>query len=177
MITQIVNVVVTASVNQTIDLSELGNIKNLRYNPDVYGGHVAYFKDKNMQGRVSIFASGKMISVGTNSEQQAFDELDKTVNYLVDIGFIKPVKLNPKVRNLVVTANFGASINLEGLALASNIIYEPEQFPAAILHLQEPIKASVLIFTSGKTVLAGLKGSKQIEPTVKALQHFIETHQ
>jgi transcription initiation factor TFIID TATA-box-binding protein len=85
--------------------------------------------------------------------------------------------LNPKIRNIVVTASLGSSLNLDGLALASNVIYEPEQFPAVILSLKEPYKASILIFASGKVVITGLKNSEQIEPIMKKLQHFIETNQ
>lgn len=174
---RIVNVVATASLNQVIDFSELRKFKVISYNSDVYGGRVAYFKDADMHGRVSIFNSGKLISVGTKSEKESVHELNKTLNFLVGKGFVKPIVLNPKIQNIVVTANLGSILNLDGLALASNIIYEPEQFPAVILRLKEPYKASILIFASGKVVITGLKTSEQIKPIMKKLQHFIETNQ
>ena len=73
---QIVNVVATAAVNQKVDLKELGNGKEVSYNSDSYGGRVAYLKTNIMQGKVSIFSSGKLISVGTKSEEAAAQELE-----------------------------------------------------------------------------------------------------
>ncbi len=59
-----------------------------------------------MQGRVSIFLSGKLISVGTKSEAQAIEELQLAECFLVDKGLIKEVKLEPKTQNIVATADF-----------------------------------------------------------------------
>ena len=49
-----------------------------------------------MNGRVSIFSSGKMVSAGTKSELQAFCEFKLAMEFLVANGFIKEVKLEPK---------------------------------------------------------------------------------
>ena len=89
--TKIGNVVTTAAFNQKIDLAELGQFKEIFHDSDVYGGRVAYFKTKTMQGKVTIFTSGKMISVGTKSEDAAFHELEATKNFLVK----KRLKFNP----------------------------------------------------------------------------------
>jgi len=63
----IVNVVATAALNQRLDLDELGKFREILHDPSIYGGRAAYFKSPNMKGKVSIFASGKMISVGTKN--------------------------------------------------------------------------------------------------------------
>jgi TATA-box binding protein (TBP) (component of TFIID and TFIIIB) len=70
--TTIVNVVATADLNQEVDLFELANLKEIVYDSEIYGGRVAYFKLSDMEGKVSIFSSGKMISVGTKSDKTAF---------------------------------------------------------------------------------------------------------
>lgn len=168
--TAIVNVVATASVNQKLEFKELSKFKEIFHDSKVYKGRVAYFKTVLMQGRVSIFASGKMISVGTKSERRAFFELKSAKKFLVDAGFIKPVKLQPKIHNIVVTVDLERNINLEGLAENTKILYEPEQFPGAMIRLSEPFKATVLLFASGKAVIAGLKKSSEIEPTIKQLE-------
>jgi TATA-box binding protein (TBP) (component of TFIID and TFIIIB) len=167
--TAIVNVVATASVDQKLDFEKLRKFKEIFHDSNVYGGRVAYFKTAFMEGRVSIFASGKMISVGTKSERKAFCELKSTMKFLVDKGFVRPVKLQPKVHNIVVSVDFGRDINLEELAENTKILYEPEQFPGAMIKLFRPFKASVLLFASGKAVIAGLKNSSEIEPTVKRI--------
>lgn len=67
----IVNVVATAALCQTLDFYKLREHKEISHDSDVYGGRVAYYKTLSMVGRVSLFPSGKMISVGTKSENKA----------------------------------------------------------------------------------------------------------
>jgi len=169
----IVNVVATATLNQPIDFEELRRFGEIFHDSDVYGGRVAYFKTKQMQGRVSIFLSGKMISVGTKSEEQAQKELQLAKRFLIEKGLIKEVKLEPKTQNIVATADFEQPINLEELSQKTRAIYEPEQFPGAILRLQQPFKSSILVFASGKVVITGLKDSKQIELTAEKIKELI----
>lgn len=174
---QIVNVIATASVKQAVDFDKLRKYEEILYDSNVYGGRVAYFKNKSMEGKVSIFTSGKMISAGTRSEDQAFKELRLAMNFLAEKNVTKTIELEPQVQNLVITADFGTIINLENLSENLRAIYEPEQFPGAILRLEEPFKASILIFASGKTVIVGLKSQTQIEPTIKVLKGLIELNQ
>jgi transcription initiation factor TFIID TATA-box-binding protein len=171
--TTIVNVVATASLGQKIELEKL-EFGEFSYNPSIYGGNVAYFKKGNMTGRVSVFASGKMISVGTKSEEEAFRELNTTVKFLIEKGFAKPIGLQPEVRNIVITASLESNLNLEKLAETPKTVYEPEQFPGVILRLEQPYKATISIFASGKMVVTGLTSSAQIEPVVQKVQKFVE---
>lgn len=171
--TTIVNVVATAALNQELDLYELRKFKEIIHDSDTYGGRVAYFKSSNMEGKVSIFSSGKMISVGTRSEEKAFYELEYVLKFLVERSLVKPIPLQPKIQNIVVTADFGGSLDLEGMSKRCKTIYEPEQFPGAILKIEEPYNATVLMFTSGKVVIVGLKNSNQINPTIQKLVHII----
>jgi transcription initiation factor TFIID TATA-box-binding protein len=74
---------------------------------------------------------------------------------------------------MVIVANFEKSLNLEEISENSKAIYEPEQFPGAILRLNDPYKASILVFASGKVAIAGLKNSGQIEPTIQRLKQLL----
>jgi len=170
---QIVNVVATASVNQSMNFEELRMYDDIFHDSDVYNGRVAYFKTKEMQGRVSIFLSGKMISVGTKSEEQAKKELHMTKQFLFDNGFIKDTELQTCTQNLVVTADFEQILNIEELSQRLGAIYEPEQFPGAILRIKQPIKTSILFFASGKTVITGLKKQAEIELVIELLKEII----
>ena len=172
--TVIVNVVATATLDQKLDLYELGKFRGIRHDSNIYGGRVAYFKTSNMNGKVSIFASGKMISIGTKSEKEAFCELGYAKKFLVEKGFTKPVLIQPKIRNIVVTADLGENVNLEELTKNCRMIYEPEQFPGGILRIEEPYKTTILIFASGKVVITGLKRSNQIKPTVQKLADIVK---
>ena len=163
----IVNVVATADLDEKIDLEDLGKLKEVIHDSMIYGGRVAYFRSPSLKGTVSIFATGKMISVGTKSEAQAIRQLEGAKEFLVEKRFVKRGILKPKIQNIVVVANFGRNINLEQLATKLNMIYEPEQFPGGILRIKEPHRVTVLLFASGKAVLTGLKNSSQIDPTIQ----------
>jgi transcription initiation factor TFIID TATA-box-binding protein len=172
---QIVNVVATTSICQDLDFDELRKNKEIFHNSDVYGGRVAYFKTQNMQGKVSIFSSGKMISAGTKNEKQAYQELKLAADFLIEKGYSKPVNLDFRTQNLVATVDFERSLSLEKLSEEKKAIYEPEQFPGVILRLNEPYKTSILMFASGKTIITGLKSQEHLEPIVKELQKIIES--
>jgi len=172
---RIVNVIATTSVCQKLNLKDLKNYPDISYDSETYRGMVAYLKTKSMQGKVSIFSSGKLISIGTRSEKQAFSELEYAKDFLIKKGHAKPVETDFVTQNLVVIADFHDSLNLERLSEENrNAIYEPEQFPGAILRLATPFKATVLIFASGKTVITGLKSLAEIEPTIQLLKQIIE---
>lgn len=171
--TTIVNVVATASLCQELDLGRLNNFNGFSYNPEVYGGNVAYFKVENMTGRVSVFSSGKLISVGTKNPKDTFNELQRVANFLLEGGIVKNGEIYPEIRNIVVTVNLEQFIILEEIAEMSDVIYEPEQFPGVILRLERPYKASILIFSTGKIVIVGLISIAQIEPTVQQVLDFI----
>jgi len=141
----IVNMVVTAALNQEVNLEELGKLDEVHYDPDVYGGRVAYFRSPNIRGTVSIFASWKMISVGTKSEKEAINALEYVKEFLVKNRFVSPTMLKLKIRNIVAIVNFKEKIDLEELVKKCKMIYEPEQFPGGIIKISEPYKATILI--------------------------------
>ena len=99
------------------------------------------------------------------------------MNFIVKRNLAKNVELQPKIQNLVVTADFETSLDLETISKNLKAIYEPEQFPGAILRLEEPFKTSIHSFASGKIVIVGLKSQTQIEPTIKVLKGLIESNQ
>lgn len=175
--TTIVNVVATAHLDQMIDLYELEKFREIRHDTEIYGGRVAYFKDPFLKGKVSIFTSGKMISIGTKNEKEAIRELNLTKDFLVKNKVIEQVQLQPKIQNVVAMAEMEERINLEELSKNNKIIYEPEQFPGGILRITEPYKTTILVFASGKTIITGLKSSNQVEPVVQKLLSIIKANE
>ena len=99
------------------------------------------------------------------------------MNFLYDRKIVKKIGLQPKIHNIVVSADSEKSIDLEALSQNLKIIYEPEQFPGAIMRLEEPFKTSVLIFASGKIVIAGLTSEDQIGPVTQIIERLIESNQ
>jgi len=58
-------------------LEDLGGMKGVTYDQEIYGGRVACLRLPEMRGMVSVFFSGKMISLGTRSEDAAAKSLEK----------------------------------------------------------------------------------------------------
>ncbi len=107
---------------------------------------------------ISIFSTGKMISVGSKNVQTAKHDLHYASRRLVELGLITPTRITVKLQNIVATSSLGRSINLETLPTQlPQTIYEPEQFPGAIHYAKELEGASILIFANGKVVFAGLR--------------------
>lgn len=173
----IVNVVATATLDRPVKLSSLQQLfpQSITYDPGRYAA--AYFKSNKMQGKVSIFSSGKMISVGTKNEEKAMQELSLVAGYLEKKGIGKLKGSPPKIRNIVATVDLGFPQRLDSIKPIDGIqiIYEPDQFPAAIITitLPEKLKATVLLFSSGKAVCVGLTDRKSIDITIDRLAKII----
>jgi len=70
------------------------------------------------------------------------------------------------VENIVASASLDVDIDLFSLALTvDNVEYEPEQFPGAILKIDEP-KSSLLVFKNGKLICTGNKDEHQIREAI-----------
>ncbi len=68
-----------------------------------------------------------------------------------------------KIVNLVALAETNYTLDLYNLAMSlSEVEYEPEQFPGAVLKIKEP-KVSLLLFKNGKTIISGARNEKEIE--------------
>jgi len=78
----IVNVVATAALDRRVYLESLRELfpREVVHDVEIYGGRAAYFKSEGMQGKVTIFSSGKMICVGTKSVESAKQELVLVAN-------------------------------------------------------------------------------------------------
>lgn len=155
---KIQNTVSTADLKQEIDIARFNEYKHLSSNLDLY--RCGYVKDDTMVGRVTVFRTGKMISVGTKSPKQAEMELKKACSILKSYGLAKNARITSKVRNIVSRFDFNASLPIETLARTlPKSIYEPEQFPGLIYRIQDSCVA--LLFASGKGIIAGAKSIEE----------------
>jgi transcription initiation factor TFIID TATA-box-binding protein len=168
---EIVNLVATGDLKQPVDLLKLSELRNVDYDKSTYGGKVAYLKTENMLEKVSIFSSGKLISVGTTTREQAKHDLKDTVDTLTQANLIKPVSVTANVRNIVALLTLPNPIPLEQLE-EPNTVYEPEQFPAAILKMNDP-KATFLIFNSGKIIISGTKTEDELRRSAELIKEII----
>ena len=155
---KICNVVCTANLEQKVNLNEFIDMPCGIYDEAIYGGRCGYIKTPEMNGRVTVFPSGKMISVGGRTIRKAVEQLNHTKFYLMQEKAIKSVNITPIVRNIVATITTGQQIPIEKLApKISGAIYDPETFPGMILKGFD--SCTFLIFASGKIVVTGAKSS------------------
>ncbi len=156
---KIQNTVTTADLKQEIDIASFNEYEHLSSNLDLYA--CGYVKDKSMIGRVTVFRSGKLISVGTKSPKESEKELRKASRILQKYKLVKPKKIIPQVRNIVGRYDLKRKLDIEKLARTlPKSLYEPEQFAGLIYRLQG--SCVVLLFTSGKGIIVGAKTIKEV---------------
>ncbi|NLO30668.1 MAG: TATA-box-binding protein, partial [Methanosarcina mazei] len=81
------------------------------------------------------------------------------------------------VQNIVASADLHTILNLNAIAIGlglENIEYEPEQFPGLVYRIDEP-KVVVLIFSSGKLVVAGGKSPEDCERSVEVVRQQLDS--
>ena len=66
--------------------------------------------------------------------------------------------MEPKLQNLVSTANLNCPLDLNEIAFkCRNAEYNPKRFAAVIMRMKEPVRTTALIFKTGKMVITGAK--------------------
>lgn len=171
---RVVNVIATSQVGQQVNLVRVGEHPSGSYDGNSYRGQVAYIKTMKMKGRVSVFSNGKLICAGTRSKREAQANIRAACGVLADVGVKVPDNPEAKVQNVVATGELGKPINLERLASRPNVMYEPEQFPAAIFHPKELDGGSVLVFANGKVVFSGLRGKGLLDTAKRILEKLAD---
>ena len=167
---RIVNIAATTDLRQPINLQALSVQKGFSYDLNVYHGRCAYLKNHQTRGTVSVFSSGKMISVGTRDYDSAHSDLKYAANRLFAISAAKPTNFKVTIQNIVATCDLGFNLNLEKLSQSlRHIIYDPEQYAAAIYYARNLGGASILLFHNGKVGIAGLRRITQLREVEKEL--------
>ena len=172
-IISIVNVVVSASIDQRLDLKDITKkFPDVEWNPNLFPG--AVFRLKNPKTATLLFRTGKMICTGAKSEELARKAV-KTVVQKLRKGGIKIKKdATVTVQNMVASISLGGRVQLEEAARRlPRSMYEPEQFPGLIHRMLDP-KTVILIFTSGKLVCTGAKTEKDVFRSVNNLHSTLE---
>jgi len=154
----IVNLVASANLNATLDLYNLAiSVPNIEYEPEQFPGAILKLKEPKVS--MLLFKNGKVICSGASNEKDIALAIIKASKIIHEIQpkvkVLKEVEYN--VVNLVATANLNQTLDLFQTALnLDNVEYEPEQFPGAILRIEDP-KLTLLLFKNGKVICAGAK--------------------
>jgi len=177
----VVNVVGSGSLDVEIELSQLVDDLDSSiadYDPDKYPGVYLRFSDDTPL--ITIYRTGKYIVTGAESREQAHRYRDRFLNLLTEMGVTSDTSNTSfTIQNYVFVADLEKSQNLEALAIGLGLEqteYEPEQFPGLVYR---PTDAScvLLIFASGKTIIAGATSEETAQRAFADMQETLEQYQ
>ena len=165
----IVNVVASARLDQRLNLMEItGSLQNSTYDPEGFSGLL--YRRTGPKATVIMFSTGKIVSVGTRSEDDGRLAILGTLQDLRHVLPLAKVAESIKTENVVATATFGRPLNLVETQLhVPESAYEPDQFPGIVLRRQSGV--TFLLFASGKMVCMGAKGEDQARREIDLLCH------
>jgi transcription initiation factor TFIID TATA-box-binding protein len=120
----------------------------------------------------------KQLTTTNNEQKTTTNNLDSSDTYThhltsprvnAGMGYLFPDGIQPKLQNIVSTANLKCELDLREIALqAKNAEYNPKRFAAVIMRIREP-KTTALIFASGKMVCTGARSE---EDSKKAARQY-----
>jgi len=167
------NVVASVTLKQRLDLDLVLRVtQGASYKPEQFPGLV--YKLKKPKASALLFGSGKMVCVGTTSEERAKEAVNRIVDALKKNGVAIAGKPEIEIQNIVASGDLFGSVDLEAaLATLKRTMYEPEQFPGLMYRMEEP-KVVMLLFASGKLVCTGAKKEEQVHEAVEKLQKELE---
>ena len=145
-----------------IDFERLGetlDVKKIKRFPSVQ------FKVNNKS--LSLFKNGKIIFTGINEEETLYKLRDKAERVLRS-SHLKFDSFDLQIQNLVTITNLEKMVDLEILSLTmNNCLYEPEQFPAAII--KPDAGGTFLVFSNSKIIGLGMKDLSKLEFSLQNL--------
>ncbi|WP_457557624.1 hypothetical protein [Candidatus Harpocratesius sp.] len=165
---KVINIVVLAKMKfeneeTKIDFDELQkNIEAKRLNrfPCVL------FKIDNIS--IILFKNGKAIITGLKKHEEIDRIAKKMENLLRNQGKLNFISLSTEIQNLVIMSRLGKIVNLELACITlTNCLYEPEQFPAAIV--KPPLGGTFLIFSNSKIIGLGMRSMEMVQKSLKYL--------
>ncbi len=167
------NVVASTALAEDFDLEKLMDtgLEGAKYDKTKFPGLV--YRIINPKACFLIFTSGKVVCTGTKSPESAHTAIINLTNTLKSIGCEK-IDLEPEIhiQNIVASADLKTSLNLNAIVIAlgmENVEYEPEVFPGLVYKIEDP-KVVVLVFSSGKLVIAGGKCPEDCEEGLRIIK-------
>ncbi|HYM38995.1 MAG TPA: TATA-box-binding protein [Thermoplasmata archaeon] len=167
---RIENVVASTSLGQELDLKAIAlALGGSEYEPEQFPGLI--YRIKEPKTAILLFRSGKVVCTGAKSLESVRTAIALVSKQIAAAGF--SVKKDPEieVQNIVATADLGAQIDLNTVAVTlglTSVEYEPEQFPGLVYRLDDP-KVVLLMFGSGKVVCTGARKPEDVDKAVERI--------
>ncbi|XP_022747021.1 TATA-box-binding protein 1-like [Durio zibethinus] len=155
------NVVSTVNFGCTLDLKAIvRHARNTEYNPKRFAA--AMMRIREPKTTALIFSSGKIVCTGAKTEKQSLTAARKYARIIQKLGF--DITFNDfKIQNIVASCDVGCPLSLVRMSTFHGefSVYEPELFPGLIYRMKKP-KVAILVFPSGKIVIAGAQKTEEI---------------
>jgi TATA-box binding protein (TBP) (component of TFIID and TFIIIB) len=143
-------------------------------------GHKFTPQGSNVRVMVSgrDWSEKRVLVYGSKSSEEAKRHVETIINRVTEIDHSAELIEEPEITNIAVSGDLGTPLQLEALSIdlsdqGVDVEYEPEQFPAAIVKLDE-VSVTCLLFSTGRFVIQGLRGFDDIEPAIAQVQNLIE---
>ena len=165
------NIVAVITLDAALDQEKIAKKVPGMVKPKRFPGLV--YRVKNLKVAFLIFRTGKFICSGARNKETIHKALRILMKKLYVV--VRP-KGKPKVEivNTVSSANLGFMVHLDRIAVESwDVEYEPEVFPGLVYRLDDP-KAVMLIFRSGKIIIAGTKNKEQAKQAAEKTREMIK---
>lgn len=170
------NVVASIDLHGEIDLEKVvSNLKNVEYNPSIFPG--AIYKLEKPKTTFLIFDTGKLVCTGAKNTEEVKEAVKTLVRQLEGLGIKFSDDPTIEIQNLVASGDLNMrNLDLDIIALTLlNCEYEPEIFPGIIYRVRGS-RLTVLLFTTGKIVVAGARNEEDICFAVKNLLEELEKY-
>lgn len=146
----------TGRIADSLDIQYIADkLDGCDYNKKKFPGAIYHMKEPKIA--ILLFNSGKIVFTGITSMDDFHKGLGLLTSQLNGLGIRTSAVPDISTKNMVCSYDTGLRINLTKVITTftyEKIEYEPEQFPGLVFRIDDP-KIVVLIFSSGKIVLAG----------------------
>jgi len=181
------NVVATFSLNDTINLANIREAFSSEcffetLQDKRYTFRVVALRIRKSRITLLVYRTGKVVCTGAKTIKDAEQSADYFISRLRKLGFTATKKLEARIQNIVATADLKIPVDMEKLLDCFHsekqfrAMYEPEQFPAAIVRFPttQGAIATILLFSSGKVVCVGLTTLEQINEAICQINSKLE---
>lgn len=137
-------------------------------------------EDSNVRVMVTgrDWSEKRVLVYGCTSTKEAERHVETIINCVTNIGHDITLVSGPEIANIAVSGDLGTQLQLEEIRVkisqqGLDVEYEPEQFAAVIVRIEE-LSVTVLLFSTGKFSIQGLRSLDDIEPVITHVQSLIE---
>jgi len=168
----VVNVIASTKADRQINLEMLtAKMPQVVYEPEIWPGLI--YRRLDPKATIIMFSTGKIVSIGSRSEETARESIIKTISEIASIEGENITVEKIITENVVAISDIGCKIDIEkALDCGIKAIYEPEQFPGVIYRVKD--NATALIFKSGNIISVGSKSENEAKSTIHLTYNILK---